>query len=478
MKKRPLLMARFSRAVLVLALIAAAFTAKTSAQTASISLETGGSTLIDTPGLVRVAVGDNKIAGVVPVGTSQVVINGKAPGRTIVYVWTDFDERRYQVIVSGQDTNDLARMIRATIGEPNVNVVTFDHAVIVRGTVGDLSKAQNVAAIIDRFSKLAAQESMTIVDAVTVPRPMGQISEELSNMPGSSGIRLDPDADGNVIVSGRVHSRTEAEQVLDRARGLAGPFLSAKGQVIDRLEVDLTSQVDIKVYVLEIDKTGLSQLGVRLQGAQLDPGTATGYLLGLPTFPFQEGPQASGLGKAFNIGAFFRDTFLAPTLDLILQSGHARELSAPDLVTLPGKEATFMVGGQIPYEYSTGLGTVSIQFVNYGVMLDITPTILANGKVECKINPTVSDLDYANGVSLGGSVVPALKVSTIKTDVITSDGEGIIMGGLLKHYQEKDYYKVPLLSAIPILGKLFQSVRYQNQETDVVFVMTPVIINQ
>ena len=111
-------------------------------------------------------------------------------------------------------------------------------------------------------------------------------------------------------------------------------------------------------------------------------------------------------------------------------------------------------------------------------MLDITPPILANGKVECKINPTVSDLDYANGVSLGGSVVPALKVSTIKTDVITSDGEGIIMGGLLKHYQEKDYYKIPLLSAIPILGKLFQSVRYQNQETDVVFVMTPTILTR
>jgi pilus assembly protein CpaC len=167
-----------------------------------------------------------------------------------------------------------------------------------------------------------------------------------------------------------------------------------------------------------------------------------------------------------------------PTLDLVLQSGHGRILSSPDLVTLPGQDAKFLVGGQIPYTYSAGFGSVSVQFQQYGVQLDVTPTILGDGKIETKIAPTISDLDYTNSVSLNGTTVPGLTISQLSTDVITSEGEAVVMGGMLRHLEQKTIYKVPGLSAIPILGQLFQSVHYTNNETNVVFVMLPTVINQ
>ena len=162
----------------------------------------------------------------------------------------------------------------------------------------------------------------------------------------------------------------------------------------------------------------------------------------------------------------------------MLTQGHARILSSPDLVAMPGKEATFLVGGQIPIPVSNGLGTVSIVFKDYGVNLDITPSLLGNGKIETQINPEISDLDFGDGLQLNGYTVPALKTSRIKTDVITNDGESIVMGGLLRRVETKNLTKIPLLSDIPILGKLFTSTAYQNSNTDVVFVMTPTVVTK
>jgi pilus assembly protein CpaC len=234
------------------------------------------------------------------------------------------------------------------------------------------------------------------------------------------------------------------------------------------------SQIDIKVYVLEVDTTAAKNLGIQLQSATFQPNGT--YTLGPPSFPAVEFPV--GLGKALTSGAFFRTITLAPTLNLLLQEGHARILSAPDLVTTPGNKATFLVGGSYPIPYSTGLGQVSIQYKDYGVQLNVTPTLLGNGAVEAQISPNVSDLDFSNAVTENGFVIPALKTSTLSTDVITQPGESIIMGGMLRRVEQRTITKIPLLGDIPILGELFRSTNYQHQQSDVVFVMTPTIITR
>jgi pilus assembly protein CpaC len=178
------------------------------------------------------------------------------------------------------------------------------------------------------------------------------------------------------------------------------------------------------------------------------------------------------------IGAFFRSITLAPTVNLVLNNGHARLLSSPDLVTMPGRQAEFLVGGQIPIPVASGPQQIAIQYKDFGVKLQVTPTILGEGNVETVIAPEVSDLDFQDGVSLNGFVVPALKTSRLSTDVVTKAGESIVMGGLLRHQEQRSVDKIPGLGDLPILGKLFRSTRYQHSQTDVVFVMTPEILTR
>lgn len=443
---------------------------------AFISLQSGHSTVINADGLTRAAVGDGRIAGVVAVGTSQVVINAKSAGHTTVAIWTAGGLRaNYEVTVTDQSADDLARVLRSSIADSGVSVTTVGRSIILGGSIADSGRYTRISAMVDRFKDAAKQGNFVIVDAIAQNDPLDEIRRQIAAIPGAANIRVDADGKGSVMISGRVDTKTTAALIVERARRLAGPYLSADGKVVDRLEAETTSQVGVKVYVLEIDDTGLKQLGLRLQGAYTDP-TSGKITYTDPQYPLVEQPNS--LGKALTVGGFFRAVQLAPTIDAIVQTGHASVLSSPDLVTLPGQKASFLVGGEIPYVISAGLGAESIVFKDYGVKLEVTPTILGNGAVETVVNPEISDLDFSNGIALNGYTVPALKVSRISTDLITQPGESIVMAGLLKRVEQRNIYKVPGLGDLPILGQLFRSTRYQRSQTDVIFVMTPEIITR
>jgi pilus assembly protein CpaC len=429
---------------------------------------------VPAPGLTRVAVGDAKIAGIIAIGSSEIVVNGKASGNTTLFVWTKTGRRDYLVTVTEQALEDLRRMIQSAITMPGVRVDEFANSIVLNGAVSTGGDLAQLADIVTVFTPIAASGKYTIVDAVTVARPMGTLQDMLAANLATANVAVDRDTTGSIIVSGTVPDRETAEMVLAKVRALGGPLLAADGKVLDRLQTSTTSQVDVKVYVLEIDDTGLKQLGVNLQAAtSLPDGT---LVLGQPVFPIVEAVTA--IGKAFTIGSFFRTTTLAPTLNLVITSGHGKILSSPDLVTLPGHKADFLVGGEIPIPVATGPQQISIEYKEYGVRLSVTPTILGNGDVETVIAPEISNLDFADGVTLNGFVVPALKTSKLSTDVITKDGESIVMGGLVSHVEQRTINKIPLLGDLPILGPLFRSTSYQTSRTDVVFVMTPTILKR
>jgi pilus assembly protein CpaC len=380
----------------------------------------------------------------------------------------------YEVVVTDPGLDAIEQAIRQAIDMPGISVSQAPGTILVRGAVADNTQQLHVNDVLSRFATYAKDKKVSFVNAVTVADPLGELHSTLARDPLTAHVRVEGDGNGNIVVGGSVHDRADAEAVLGRVRSLAGRNLTAEGKIIDRLSTDTTTQIAIKVNVLEIDRTGLKQLGIHLQGATPDPSNPGSYTIGNPSYIAIEG--GAGNTPALNIAPFFRLTKLAPTLDLIVQSGHARILSSPDLVTSPGQEASFLVGGEIPYAFSTGIGQISIVFKEYGVKLLMTPTLLGNGTVETKIAPEVSDLDFADGITLQGFVVPALKTSKLSTDIITRDGESVVMGGLLRRIETRNINKIPLLGDLPILGKLFRSTNYQKTDTDVVFVMTPDVI--
>jgi Flp pilus assembly secretin CpaC len=445
-------------------------------QVSLLSVQSGHSIVLKADGLTRVAVGDGRIAGVVPIGTSQVVVNAKTPGHTTIFVWAAGRRLTYELTVTEQQLDDLAQMLRSAIGPSAVQVVSFDHSIVVRGTVDDGAQFQQINDIIARFDPIAKEQGAVVVNAVTISQNLAMLQRAIANLPGASDVRVDPDGKGNVIVSGNATDAVTAQAILDRARGLAGPYLASNGQLIDRINAINNSQIDIKVYILEVDKTAQSNLGIALQSAVFQPGGT--YNLSTPSFPVVESPTGIGSGLGFTIQPFFRTITLAPTLNLMMEEGHAHLLNSPNLVTSPGKKATFLVGGEIPVVTSTGLGAVNVTYQPYGVQLNVTPEVLGNGSVHSVVAPEVSALDYTNAVVVSGFTIPALTVSQLSTDVITRPGESILLGGLVQRIEKKTVQKIPLLSDIPILGKLFTSTLYQSQQSDVVFVMTPEVVTR
>jgi pilus assembly protein CpaC len=444
----------------------------------TITVLTGQSLILATPRLTRVAVGDGKIAGIVPIGTDEILVNGKSAGSTTLFVWTKAGRRNYIVTVTQRDLDDLRRMVTSAITAPGVRVEQFERSLIVTGSAANGDDLIQIAEIVSRFTPLATAGNYTIANAVTVQRPLGQIQDLFASKSATAGVVVERDARGGIIVSGLVPDRTTAEAVLAKVNALGGQYLTKDGKVIDRLQTETTSQVDVKVYVLEIDDTGLQQLGISLQAATFLPtaGGPPAVSLGQPVFPVVE--AALGLGKALTLGAFFRTATLAPTLNLIVTSGHAKILSSPNLVMLPGRKAEFLVGGEIPIPVASGPGQISIQYKEFGVRLAVTSTILGNGDIQTTISPEVSDLDFTDGITLNGFVVPALKTSKLSTDVVTKSGESIVMGGLVKRVEQRTVNKIPFLGDLPILGKLFRSTTYQTRQSDVVFIMTPTILSR
>nr|MDQ6925123.1 hypothetical protein [Candidatus Eremiobacteraeota bacterium] len=399
-----------------------------------------------------------------------------APGRTTVAIWTRSDRTDYEIVVTEPSLDSVEQVIRQSLNVPGLAVSQSPGTIFVTGNVATITQQQHVNEVLGRFDGFAKDKKVSIVNAVTIANPLGELNRSMAADAGLSRVHVESDGKGNLVVSGAVHDRAQAEAALGRVRSTAGTMLASEGKIIDRISTETTTQISIKVNILEIDRTGLEQLGIRLQGANPSPNNPGVFDIVNPSFVAIEGGGSAQAGRALNLSPFFRLTRLAPTLDLIINTGHARVLSAPNLVTSPGQAASFLVGGEVPYAYSTGLGSTSIVFKEYGVKLDMTPTLLPDGTLETKIAPEVSDLDFQSGITLNGFVVPALKTSKLKTDIVTHNGDSVVMGGLLRHVEQKNITKIPGLGDLPILGKLFRSTQYRSSQTDIVFVMTPDVI--
>jgi pilus assembly protein CpaC len=442
-----------------------------------LSIQTGHSLILRGSGITKIAVGDGKIASAIPLDPQKIVINPKSAGETTIFFWDRAGQHTYELTVTDNRFDRVVDILRTSIDSPDASVTALGSTIFVSGKVSDLAEYERIDEAIAKFKDIKFDGAVAnIVDGLEVKKPLGHVQDEIASIPGSSNLKVDMDPTGNVIVSGQVRDRQQAQDVIDRVNGLAGAYLRADGKVVDRLAVESKSQIDIKVDVLEVDKTAQSQLGLRLQTGQQSTLGGPYMLSTSQSVAAVENPNRPS--NPFAVGPFARVSLLAPTLDLMLQEGHARELSSPNLVTMPGKAATFLVGGQIPVPVSNGLGTISITYEQYGVQLNVTPTIDADGDVESTITPEISDLDFADGISLNGFTVPALKTSKISTDVMTEDGESVVIGGLLRRMEAKTIQKIPFLGDLPVLGELFRSTQYQRTDSDVVFVLTPTILTR
>ena len=249
--------------------------------------------------------------------------------------------------------------------------------------------------------------------------------------------------------------------------------------VVNLLSVQKLEQVLLQIRVSEIDRSMARELGFNflfrgnLVGAISPPGNFN-PLGGDASSPL------SALGEQLN--AFITKPGLqdfAVFLRALEDKGALKILAEPNLVVANGADGKFHVGGEFPVVINTATGgtaAYSVTYKEFGIRLNFHPKISSNGEIYLNVSQEVSELDYANAVVLQGFRIPALKIRRAESGLQLADGQTFVMAGLLDNKVSREVSKFPLLGDIPILGALFRSTRYQNNETELMVMVTPKII--
>jgi pilus assembly protein CpaC len=292
-----------------------------------------------------------------------------------------------------------------------------------------------------------------------------------------------------VILSGEVSDVRIPERLAEVAR------LHAK-QVANLVQVSGDQQVQLEVRFAEVTRSALRQIGVNLfhkaangslVGGITGRGLNPGEFLNTIQNPAIPGTGPRGLAAPgqppdvhypqFNTGfSLFFSAFpefpLSMMLSLLEANGLAKVLAEPTLVTLSGKQAKFLAGGELPIPLGSSFGQVSVDWKKFGILLDFTPTVIASDTIHLDLKAEVSDVDQSLSVTVGGTTIPGLTSRQSQTTVRLGDGQSFAIAGLLSDRTRSSIEKVPFLGSLPILGVLFRSTQYRRDETELLVVVT------
>ena len=311
-----------------------------------------------------------------------------------------------------------------------------------------------------------------------VSRLKRQIQEIL---PEEKGLRITAIHD-SISLSGLISNASNLAQVLAVARAYA-----PEGKVHNLVEVRGVHQVMLEVRVAEMQRSLGRRLGVNFNYVTESGKFGINTLANLTTLVRPDsanistpapGPFSTFVAPAVN--ALLRFTSGGTTwtgfIDALKTDGLVKILAEPTLIALSGQSASFLAGGEFPVPVPQGLGTVAIEYKQFGVSLNFTPIVLADNKINIKVRPEVSELDFNNAVAISGSLVPGLNTRSAETVVELADGQSFAIAGLLRDTSRDAVQKYPLLGELPILGVLFRSREFQKNETELVIIATPHLV--
>ena len=383
----------------------------------SITLITGRGELLQfAQDVKQVAAAEPKIADVVVISPREVMVNAKEPGKTTVIVWANGEPNRYDVDVT-PDTTDFDNFRKSIVEQlpgANVEVTGKGDTLVLTGTAVNLAQ-------IKRATALAQTRAKTVVNMLTAP--------------------------------------PEPEP----------------------------KQIALQVKFASIDRTLLKEVGFNLfsTNSVLNGASSTQQFQQplLTQLPANGGSQSVNFSNLLNLFVYRPDINLGATIAALEERDISQILAEPTLLTVDGATASFLAGGSFPFPTitatPTGGGTapiVTVQFKPFGVQLDFTPTIMPNGRIDLKVTPEVSTLDFTNGVTLEGFLIPAISSRKADTEVILGDGESFAIAGLIDDRVIQTLDRVPMLGSIPILGQLFRSASTKKTNTELLVLITPHLV--
>ncbi len=318
-------------------------------------------------------------------------------------------------------------------------------------------------------------EDILVNAALSVTHNLSRLEATLrSLLPGSTINVLS--VDGGIVLDGYVSTAVESAD----ATMVATRFITQEEAVINRLRVTESNQVNLRVRIAEVSRQLLRQLGFNWSAALNGSDIAFGLVS--KAFPGSDALLGSTLqqtDKYFaNISA--GDFDLNALIDALAEDNLVSLLAEPNLTALSGETASFLAGGEFPVpvsqESSSDSAAITVEFKNFGVGLAFTPTVLSSNRISMRVRPEVSALSDQGAVQLGNFVIPALSVRRAETTVELASGQSFAIAGLIQNNGTLNATKVPGLGDIPILGELFRSDSFNRQETELVIIVTPYVV--
>jgi len=306
---------------------------------------------------------------------------------------------------------------------------------------------------------------------VAVTRDLNGVRAMLQKLLPSADVRVDGVGDG-VMLSGSVANAAESQQAYDVATRLVG----GSEKVVNNLTIRGRDQVMLKVTVAEVQRDIIKQLGIDLN-ASLSWGSSV--------FNFNNANPFTALGQPLVEGNAASLGFkgVTATLRAMERAGVIRTLAEPNLTAISGESANFLAGGEFPVpggytcDPLTKVCQLSIQFKKFGVGLNFTPVVLADGRISLKVMSEVSELSAENSIPLvtGGSI-PSIRLRRADTTLEIPSGGSMALAGLIQEQTKQQINGIPALMQVPILGTLFKSRDYVNHQTELAIIVTPYVV--
>ena len=441
-----------------------------------ITLGVGRSMMVQFPMELRdVMVADPSKVDAIVQTSDRVFLVARGAGSTNAFF---FDAQGNQImtleIAIGSDLSSLDQLLKRLLPASNIRTDLAGTAIVLMGSVRTPSDAARAADIATQFA--SANKNLT----------------------GSGYSYTSQTIGGVTSTSGNWNSGRDA---------------TSEKKIINLLSIEGEDQVMLKVTVAEVSRSVLKQFGINF-ASQFSVGPFNFAPMTTNSFPI----TSSTLGQLPNAGIVTADavssaikagTPIPATCNAILpatsnsnyvaspgiagswsaggsclsyvmraleREGLVRTLAEPNLTAVSGESAKFLAGGEYPVPVSADNGAIGISFKEFGVGVAFTPTVLSEGRISLKIDTQVSELSNEGALVLSGTQIPSLKKRSALSTVELPSGGSIMMAGLLSDNTRQNIDGMPGLKDLPVLGTLFRSREYQKDESELVIIVTPIMV--
>ena len=371
---------------------------------------------------------------------------------------------------------DLPREVKdVLVGDPkiaNAVIRSAQRAYIIGAAVGQT----NIVFFDASGGQIAAYD-------IAVTRDLNGVRAALKQIAPASDIQIEGVGD-SVVLTGTANTPIESQQAADIAARLVGGV----DKVVNSIAVRGRDQVMLKVTVAEVYRSIIKQLGIDLN-ANLSYGNASVVFNNANPFTALGRSLVGGNGTQATLGT--GTSSVTATLKAMESAGVIRTLAEPNLTAISGESATFIAGGEfpIPAGYScdptTHVCTTQISFKKFGISLNFTPVVMTEGRISLRVMTEVSELSNDNSITLSQSVtastvnsvtIPSIKTRRAETTLEIPSGGAMAMAGLIQDQTKQAINGLPGMMQLPILGSLFRSRDYLNNQTELMVLVTPYIV--